>query len=343
MAVFSKLTQDRFHRFRRIKRAWYSFLILSALFILSLFSELICNDKPYVLSYQDRLYFPIFQFYPEKEFGGKYLTEADYVSLRESSDFNDGKNWMILPPIPHNPLHSYIDLPGTPPHPPSAKHLLGTDSSARDVFARLLYGFRICMLFSLILAAISTLFGILIGGVQGYFGGVVDMVMQRLIEIWSSLPFLYVVILVGTIYSRSFMILILVLSLFQWIGLSYYMRGEFLKIRNLNYVKVAKTMGMSNRHILFRQILPNGLTPVITLLPFQIIGGIGALTALDFLGFGLQPPTPSWGELLSQGLNNLFAPWLAISTVVCLFTTLLLATFIGEGVREAFDPRASTN
>jgi len=167
--------------------------------------------------------------------------------------------------------------------------------------------------------------------------------MQRLIEIWSSLPFLYVVIMVGTIYSRSFMILILVLSLFQWIGLSYYMRGEFLKIRSLNYVKVAKTMGMSSGHILLRQILPNGLTPVITLLPFQIIGGIGALTALDFLGFGLQPPTPSWGELLSQGLNHLFAPWLAISTVICLFTTLLLATFIGEGVREAFDPRSSTD
>ena len=199
------------------------------------------------------------------------------------------------------------------------------------------------MLFSLILALIATGFGIFIGGVQGYFGGWLDIVMQRMIEIWSSLPFLYVVILVGTIYSRSFMILILVLSLFQWIGLSYYMRGEFLKIRNLNYVKVARTMGMPVSHILFRQILPNGLTPVITLLPFQIIGGIGALTALDFLGFGLQPPTPSWGELLSQGLNHLFAPWLAISTVVCLFTTLLLATFIGEGIREAFDPRASSN
>ena len=250
---------------------------------------------------------------------------------------------MLLPPVPHSPLHSYMDLEGTPPHPPSAMHWLGTDASARDVFARLLYGFRICMLFSLILAGIATLFGILIGGVQGYFGGVIDLVVQRMIEIWSSLPFLYVVILVGTIYSRSFMILILVLSLFQWIGLSYYMRGEFLKIRNLNYVKVAKTMGMPSSHILFRQILPNGLTPVITLFPFQIIGGIGALTALDFLGFGLQPPTPSWGELLSQGLNNLYAPWLAISTVVCLFTTLLLATFIGEGVREAFDPRSSTN
>ena len=326
-----------------IKRAWYSFIILSALFVLSLFAELLCNDRPYIISFNDKLYFPIFKFYPEKEFGGKYLTEADYVSLRNSDLFKKEGNWMLLPPVPHSPLHSYIDLEGTPPHPPSSLHWLGTDASARDVFARLLYGFRICMLFSLILAGIATLFGILIGGVQGYFGGVIDLVVQRMIEIWSSLPFLYVVILVGTIYSRSFMILILVLSLFQWIGLSYYMRGEFLKIRNLNYVKVAKTMGMPSSHILFRQILPNGLTPVITLLPFQIIGGIGALTALDFLGFGLQPPTPSWGELLSQGLNNLFAPWLAVSTVVCLFTTLLLATFIGEGVREAFDPRASTD
>ena len=326
-----------------IKRAWYSFIILSALFVLSLFAELLCNDRPYIISFNDKLYFPIFKFYPEKEFGGKYLTEADYVSLRHSDLFKKEGNWMLLPPVPHSPLHSYMDLEGTPPHPPSAMHWLGTDASARDVFARLLYGFRICMLFSLILAGIATLFGILIGGVQGYFGGVIDLVVQRMIEIWSSLPFLYVVILVGTIYSRSFMILILVLSLFQWIGLSYYMRGEFLKIRNLNYVKVAKTMGMPSSHILFRQILPNGLTPVITLLPFQIIGGIGALTALDFLGFGLQPPTPSWGELLSQGLNNLFAPWLAVSTVVCLFTTLLLATFIGEGVREAFDPRASTD
>ena len=343
MAVFSKLSKDRFRRFRMIKRAWYSFIILSALFVLSLFAELLCNDRPYIISFNDKLYFPIFKFYPEKEFGGKYLTEADYVSLRNSDLFKKEGNWMLLPPVPHSPLHSYIDLEGTPPHPPSAMHWLGTDASARDVFARLLYGFRICMLFSLILAGIATLFGILIGGVQGYFGGVIDLVVQRMIEIWSSLPFLYVVILVGTIYSRSFMILILVLSLFQWIGLSYYMRGEFLKIRNLNYVKVAKTMGMPSSHILFRQILPNGLTPVITLLPFQIIGGIGALTALDFLGFGLQPPTPSWGELLSQGLNNLFAPWLAVSTVVCLFTTLLLATFIGEGVREAFDPRASTH
>ena len=341
--MFSKLTRDRFSRFRKIKRAWYSFVILSAFFVISLFSEILCNDKPYIVSFNGNFYFPIFQFYPEKEFGGKYLTETDYVNLNSSDSFTNGNNWMVFPPIPHSPLHSYIDLDGTPPHPPSSNHWLGTDSSARDVFARLLYGFRICMLFSLILAVISTLFGILIGGVQGYFGGLIDIVVQRMIEIWSSLPFLYVVILVGTIYSRSFMVLILVLSLFQWIGLSYYMRGEFLKIRNLNYVKVAKTMGMSNTHILFRQILPNGLTPVITLLPFQIIGGIGALTALDFLGFGLQPPTPSWGELLSQGLNNLYAPWLAISTVVCLFTTLLLATFIGEGVREAFDPRSSTN
>ena len=223
---------------------------------------------------------------------------------------------MLLPPVPHSPLHSYMDLEGTPPHPPSAMHWLGTDASARDVFARLFYGFRICMLFSLILAAIATLFGILIGGVQGYFGGVIDLVVQRMIEIWSSLPFLYVVILVGTIYSRSFMILILVLSLFQWIGLSYYMRRIF-KDSKSQLCKSCQNHGHAKQSYFVRQILPNGLTPVITLLPFQIIGGIGALTALDFLGFGLQPPTPSWGELLSQGLNNLFAPWLAVSTVVC--------------------------
>ena len=169
--MFSKLTRDRFSRFRKIKRAWYSFVILSAFFVLSLFSEILCNDKPYIVSFNGNLYFPIFQFYPEKEFGGKYLTETDYVNLNSSDSFTNGNNWMVFPPIPHSPLHSYIDLDGTPPHPPSSNHWLGTDSSARDVFARLLYGFRICMLFSLILAVISTLFGILIGGVQGYFGG----------------------------------------------------------------------------------------------------------------------------------------------------------------------------
>jgi microcin C transport system permease protein len=186
----------------------------------------------------------------------------------------------------------------------------------------------------------GAIMGIIIGGIQGYLGGVVDIVAQRLIEIWSSLPFLYVVILVGSIYGSNFILLLIIMVIFQWIGLSYYMRGEFYKLKNLTYIKAARALGIGHLSIFFRQILPNALTPVITIMPFSLIGGITSLTALDFLGFGLPPPTPSWGELLSQGLNNLYAPWIAISTVSALFITLLLATFIGEGVREAFDPKS---
>jgi microcin C transport system permease protein len=196
------------------------------------------------------------------------------------------------------------------------------------------------MIFSLFLMMMGAVFGIVIGGIQGYLGGTVDIIVQRLIEIWSSLPFLIVVILVGSVYGRSFILLLLVMALFQWIGLSYYMRGEFLRLKNMTYVSAAKALGIKTRSIFFRQIFPNALIPVITIMPFSLIGGITALTALDFLGFGLPPPSPSWGEMLSQGLVNLYAPWITISTVAALFTTLLLATFIGEGVREAFDPRS---
>ncbi|MBF0432970.1 MAG: ABC transporter permease subunit [Fibrobacteria bacterium] len=316
--------------------------ILGIVFFLSLFCELIANNKPYVLVYNGNVYFPILRFYPSQEFGGEYRTEADYFALQKQSHFNEKKSFMIFPPVPHDPLHSYLDLSGEPPHPPSLRHWLGTDTMARDVFARLLYGFRICMLFALLLALSSTVLGIIIGGLQGYLGGKYDIAMQRFIEIWSALPFLYVVILIGTWYGRSFMILLTIMSFFQWIGLSYYMRGEFFKLKNMNYVQVAKSLGLGHFRIFFKQILPNGLTPVITIFPFSLIGGISSLTALDFLGFGLQPPTPSWGELLSQGLSNLYAPWIAISTVCALFFTLLLATFIGEGVREAFDPKSDS-
>jgi microcin C transport system permease protein len=196
------------------------------------------------------------------------------------------------------------------------------------------------MLFALTLALLEAIFGIIIGGVQGYFGGKVDIVVQRLIEIWSSLPFLYVVILVGSIYGRNFILLVIVMALFQWIGLSYFMRGEFYKLKSLAYVKASRAVGVGSVGILFGQILPNALTPLITILPFSVIGGISSLTALDFLGFGLPPPAPSWGELLQQGLNNLYAPWIAGCTVAALFITLMLTTFIGEGIREAFDPKS---
>ncbi|MDD5198354.1 MAG: ABC transporter permease [Terrimicrobiaceae bacterium] len=337
--MLSPLTKSRLRKFRSIKRAWWSFWILTIAFVFSLFSEQLVNDHPLLLRYGGHWYFPTLRFYPANAFGGRYKTEADYLAIRGDPAFNAHGGWMLLPPIPHSPLHSYLDLAGAPPHPPSWQHWLGTDSSARDVLARLIYGFRICMTFALSLAAISAVLGIIIGGMQGYFGGRFDLTIQRLIEIWSALPFLYVVILLGSIYGQNFTILLTVMALFEWIALSYYMRGEFYKLREQPYVLAARGLGAGHLRILFKQMLPNAMTPVITLLPFSIVGGISSLTALDFLGFGLQPPTPSWGELMQQGLQNLQAPWIATSSVGALFLTLLLASFVGEGVRDAFDPK----
>ena len=339
--MFSELTNTQLRKFRSIKRAWWSFWILAITFVLSLFSEHLANDRPLILRYEGRTYFPTLQFYSGQTFGGEYRTEADYSALREDPGFQRNGGWMLLPPIPHNPLRPYLELADAPPHRPSSRHWLGTDEAARDVAARLLYGYRKCMLFALTLTVVAGFFGIVVGGLQGYFGGKVDLFTQRAIEIWSSLPLLYVAILIGSIYGQGFGTLLFVLALFYWIGLSYYMRGEFLRLKDMQYVWAARALGASHSRILWRQILPNALTPLITLLPFKIVAGISALTALDFLGFGLPPPTPSWGELLKQGLDNyLNAPWLAVSAVMALFLTLLLASFVGEGTREAFDPKS---
>ena len=346
----SDLTRERLRRFRQMRRAWVSLLILTAAFLVSLLGPLVAGDHPLALRYQGSWSFPVFAFHSDAEFGGVNPTEADYVALRArveagKGDLDNSNNpaadlWMLLPPIPHDPLHTYLDGDEPPPAAPSRDHWLGTDGSGRDVLSRLIHGFRICMLFALSLTLIGSFSGIAIGGLQGYVGGRFDILGQRFTEIWSALPFLYVVILVGALLGRSFSLLLLLMSLFAWIGLSYYMRGEFLRLKGLGFVKAARALGMSHSHIFFREILPNALTPVITLLPFSLIGGISALTSLDFLGFGLQPPTPSWGELLGQGLKYLYAPWIALSTVGALFITLLLAAFIGEGVREAFDPKS---
>ncbi len=325
-----------------MKSAWLAFLILTGAFVISLFSEEVANDHPLIMQYRGHYYFPSIKFYPAVAFGGKYKTEADYVALRESPQFHAAGGWMLLPPIPHNPQHPYLDISGDPPYPPSRDHWLGTDGSGRDILARLIYGFRISMLFSLALTGISTVLGIIIGAVQGYAGGKLDLTAQRLIEIWSALPSLYVVILLGTIYGQGFAMLLLVLSLFQWIGLSYYMRGEFFKLREQPYVLASRALGASHFRVIFKQILPNAMTPVITLLPFGVVAGISSLTALDFLGFGLPPPTPSWGELIDEGLQYLQAPWLAGSAVAALFITLMLATMIGEGIRDALDPKSLT-
>lgn len=340
--MLSDISKERFRRFRAIKRAWLSFLILSGAFVLSLASEEIANDHPLLLCYHGHYYFPTFRFYPADTFGGAYKTEADYYALRTDPAFHAAGGWMMLPPIPHDPQHSYLTLSGNPPFPPSTEHWLGTDGSGRDVLSRLIYGFRTAMEFSLALTIIGTVTGVVIGAIQGYAGGKVDLTAQRLIEVWSALPFLYVVILMSAIYGQGFGILLLVMSLFQWITLSYYVRGEMYKLREQPYVLASRALGASHTSILFRQILPNAMTPIITFLPFTIIAGISSLTALDFLGFGLPPPTPSWGELIDEGLQNLQAPWLAGSAVAALFITLMLATMIGEGIRDALDPKSLT-
>ena len=340
MPLFSEPARERFQKFKSIKRAYYSLWVLGIAFVTSLFSPFIANDKPLILYYDGQVFFPIVKFYPGIAVGGQYKTEADYLKLRETPSFQAAGGWMLLPIIPYSPERSHRELQGAAPHPPSLLHWLGTDTSARDVLARLLYGFRLCMLFSISLMLCSTVIGVAVGGIQGYFGGKIDLLIQRFIEIWDALPRLYVVILVGTVYGRSLPILLVTLSLFNWISLSYYMRGEFLKLKNQTYVIASRSMGAGHLRIIFLQIFPNALGPLLTLLPFSLIAGIGALTSLDFLGFGVPPPTPSWGELLDQGLKTLYAPWLAASSVSALFITLLLATFIGEGVRTAFDPKS---
>lgn len=340
--MFSEITRQQFRRFRSLRRAWISLWILSGAYILSLFSEHIANDRPLVLGYEGRLHFPTLKFYPGTAFGGPHATEANYLTLENDPAFLEQRGWMIFPPIKAGPLRSYLDRAGNPPHPPSRAHWLGTDHSARDVLARLLYGFRTSMSFALALACIGTVFGVIIGGVQGYLGGRFDLAAQRFIEIWSALPFLYVVILIGSIYGQTFAVLLFVFSLFQWIGLSYYMRGEFYRLKDQTFAQAARALGAGHTRTLFRHILPNALNPIVTIFPFSLIGGISSLTALDFLGFGLPPPAPSWGELLDQGLKYLDAPWLALSSILALFATLMLASFIGEGARAAFDPK-STN
>lgn len=336
----SPLARDRWRRFCRIPRAYRSLWALGGAFVLSLFSDLIANDRPLCLTYGGRYFFPAFRFYPETAFGGRYGTEPDYHALENDPAFRANRGRMLFPPIPYGPIRSNLDRPDPPPHAPSLRHWLGTDSIGRDVLARLIHGFRVCMLFALALVAVSAVLGIVIGGVQGYTGGRLDIIFQRVIEIWAALPFLYVLILLGSIYGRSFAILLCVTAAFQWIGLSYYMRGEFFRLRDQTFVVASRALGAGHRRIIFQQILPNALGPVITILPFTLIAGIGTLTALDFLGFGLPPPAPSWGELLQQGLKQLYCPWIAFSAVAALFTTLMLASFIGEGAREVFDPRS---
>lgn len=329
------------YRFKANKRGYYSLWLFSIVFLLSLCAELISNDKPLVVHFQNEFYFPVLKFYKETDFGGDFETEADYQDEYVRDILTKNGNWMIEPlnSFSYTTINYDSSLPN--PAPPSEFNVLGTDDRGRDVLARLIYGFRLSILFAIALTIVGTAIGIVAGMVQGYFGGRTDLLFQRFIEIWGSMPELYLLIIFASIFQPSVTLLIILLSMFGWMGLSDYVRAEFLKGRNLDYVKSARALGLNNRGIMFRHLLPNSLTPVITFMPFRISGAILALTSLDYLGLGVPPDTPSLGELLSQGKENISAWWLSLSTFGVLVGALMMLIFIGEAVREAFDTRRS--
>jgi microcin C transport system permease protein len=326
-------------RFKQNRRGYYSLWIFLVLFTLSIFAEFLSNDTPLIVHYQDEYYYPLINTYAETTFGGDFNTEADYLDPFIKEQFSTSGNWAVYPLNPYSyDTINYFSQTANPASP-SEQNVLGTDDRGRDVLARLVYGFRISVIFAIVLTVIGTMLGIVAGSLQGYFGGRVDLVSQRLIEVWSSMPELYLLIIFASIFNPSLLLLIILLSLFGWMGLADYVRAEFLRGRNLDYVTAARALGVSNGAIMWRHLLPNAMTPVITFLPFRISGAILALTSLDFLGLGVPPSTPSLGELLSQGKENIDAWWLSMTTFGVLVGTLMLLIFIGEALREAFDTR----
>jgi microcin C transport system permease protein len=329
----------RWRRFKRNRRGYWSLLLFGLFFILSLGAELFSNDVPVLIYYQGGYYFPMVQEYPETAFGGDFETEADYKDPYILQRITTNGNRAFFPFNRHSFNTINLAIDGPVPSAPTRENLLGTDDRGRDVFARLLYGFRLSVLFGFALTFVGTCVGIVSGAIQGFFGGRTDLFFQRFIEVWSAMPELYLLIIFASIFKPSVLLLLILLSLFSWMGLSDYVRAEFLKGRNMEYVKAARALGVSNVTIMVRHLLPNGMTPVITFLPFRMSASILALTSLDFLGLGVPPATPSLGELLAQGKANIDAWWLSLSTFTVLVGTLVLLIFIGEALREAFDPR----
>jgi microcin C transport system permease protein len=318
-----------------------SLWIFMVLFCLSMGAELIANDKPLIVRYQDKFYFPIVKTQPERVFGGDFATPADFLDPDIRHNITSNGNWAIYPPIPYSyeTLNYFSKVPN--PAPPSFDNWLGTDDRGRDVLSRLIYGFRLSILFGLALTIVGVSVGIITGSLMGFFGGKFDLISQRLIEIWSAMPELYLLIIFASIFNPSIWLLIILLAAFGWMGLSDYVRAEFFRNRALEYVRAARALGLTNLQIMRRHILPNSLTPVITFLPFRMSAAILSLTSLDFLGLGVPPGTPSLGEMLSQGKSNLDAWWISLSTFVVLVATLLLLTFMGEALRDAYDSRKS--
>jgi microcin C transport system permease protein len=334
----SPLTRRRLDSFRRNRRGFWSLWIFLAVFLVTLLAEFIANDRPIVVRFDGAWYFPVFADYPETTFGGEFPTAADYRDPAVQKMIF-GKGWMIWPLIPFSYDTINYNLPSPAPSPPSTVNWLGTDDQGRDVLARLIYGLRISVLFGLTLTALSSVIGVAAGAVQGYFGGLVDLGFQRILEIWSGLPMLYLLIIMASLIEPNFWWLLGLMLLFSWTALVDVVRAEFLRARNFDYVRAARALGVSNPLIILRHVLPNATVATITFLPFILNGSITTLTSLDFLGFGLPPGSPSLGELLAQGKANLQAPWLGLTAFFVLASILSLLIFVGEAVRDAFDPR----
>jgi microcin C transport system permease protein len=364
--ALSKLNQRRWRNFRANGRAFWSLIVFSILYVLSLGAELIANDRPLMVSYRGEISFPVLAFHSEREFGGDFQTEAAYRdkevqcliktggmvdcfdtpdTLIQSADLGRlagaegyAKGWLLWPLIPYS-FNTINDVGGAAPSAPDRNHWLGTDDTARDVLARVIYGFRISVSFGLIVSFLTSILGIFAGAVQGYFGGLTDLIVQRVMEIWSSTPTLYIIIIISAVWTMNFWLLVFLSVLFGWMGLVGLVRAEFLRARNFEYVRAAKALGVSDPVIIFRHVLPNAMVATMAMMPFIVSGTIASLTALDFLGFGLPASSPSLGEMTQQAKQNLQAPWLAFSAFFTSAIMLSLLVFIFEGVRAAFDPR----
>ncbi len=334
----SPLSRRRYDNFKANRRGWWSLWIFATLFVISLFAELIANDRPILVVYDGDVYAPVLFNYPETQFGGVFKTEADYTDPAVRALINE-HGFMIEPLIPYNHRTVAWDLPSPAPSPPGIEHWLGTDDQARDVAARAIYGFRISVLFGFTLTVVSAAIGVAAGAIQGYFGGWTDLIFQRFIEIWSSVPILFVIIILASVIEPNFWWLLGILLLFQWMGFVGVVRAEFLRARNFDYVRAARALGASDVRIMARHVLPNAMVATLTFMPFTLAGSVTALTGLDFLGVGLPPGSASLGELLAQGKANLQAPWLALTGFFVIAIMLSLLIFIGEAVRDAFDPR----
>ena len=338
-------TVKQWRRFRSIGRGFWSAVALIVLLMLSLFLETLVNSRALVVSYEGEWHFPTYgSVIPGTTFGLDYEYETNYRELSAKFEAENNGNWVLMPPVPYNPHENNLRSGEYPPYPPSLEdeHYLGTDSTGRDIVARLTYGFRIAMGFAGVLLAVNYIAGIAVGCAMGYWGGAFDLLFQRLIEIWNNVPYLYVIMIVASIVVPTFWTLVIVMALLGWTQMTWYMRTSTYKEKARDYVAAARVLGASNRRIISTHIIPNTISVIITFIPFSIASGVTALTALDYLGFGLPPPTPSWGELLSQGTDNLQSPWIVTSVVVAMVLILLMVTYIGEAIREAFDPKKFT-